>query len=98
MIRFPFWLTRPDRAVLEVHDQPPDSTPLLAFSSTFKMAAYLATHKDHHWNVRLIDRYSFAEVLSRLQDQGYSEIYYDIQEDGNGGTMLSVPEILATLK
>ena len=63
------------------------------FSSVDLVGKYLARQPAAEWAVRLVNRYSVAEVLAELQIQGLRSISYDVNDDGSGGTEIPMDAI-----
>jgi hypothetical protein len=96
-MRFPFWLVTPVRG-----KNPPsegecgtNSLPL-AFSDADRMAKYLGTEPAGQWEVRLVNRYSAAEIFAELGERGCESICYDI--DGETHKKISLNDAMAQLE
>ena len=87
MISYPFWLL----TSADLTENP------IAFSSVELMGDYLKAQSVGQWAVQLVNRYSVAEVLAELRQQGLEIIFYDVNRDGSGGVQATLQQILAAV-
>src|SRR5262245_3809750 len=81
-MRFPFWLVTPVRAENPLPEGERGSNSLpMAFVDAERMAHHLEAKPAGQWEVRLVNRYSAAEISSELRERGCEAICYD---DGKG--------------
>ena len=99
MLQFPFWLVVPAPGKpASPGEQCRNGWLPLAFSSVGKMAAFLSVRKDGQWKVRLVNRYSVESLFRDLEEYCCGAVCHDPNEDGKGGTLVSMADILASLK
>jgi len=97
-MRFPFWLVTP----VHGENQPPAGEcgtkwlPM-AFADAERMAKYLATKPAGQWEVRLVNRYSAAEIFAELRQRGCEAICYDLDGNGESHQKISLDEAIAQL-
>jgi len=98
-MHFPFWLVTP------VPDENPPGTGEsgsqwlpLAFSDAEQMARYLETKPAGQWEVRLVNRYSAAEIFAELRERGCDAIRYDVDGDIETHQKISLDDAMAQLE
>jgi hypothetical protein len=97
-MRFPFWLVTPGRSENSPSEGECGTKWLpLAFSDAERMAKYLETEPAGQWEVRLVNRYSAAEIFAELRERGCEAICYDIEGDIATHEKISLDEAIAQL-
>jgi hypothetical protein len=98
-MRFPFWLVTPVRGENSLREGECGTKWLpLAFSDADRMAKYLETEPAGQWEVRLVNRYSAAEIFSELRVRGCEAISYDIGGDIETQQRISLDDAMAQLE
>jgi len=99
LMRFPFWLVTPVRG-----ENPPPAGECgtnwlpLAFSEAERMARYLGIRPAGQLEVRLVNRYSAAEIFAELRERGCEAICYDVQGDSEAHQRISLDDVIAQLE
>lgn len=88
MLNFPCWMVRlePLSALLP-----------FAFSTRQRLSAYLDVRKDRTWKIQLVNRYSAANRLAELNEQGHSAIALDPAANGDCSETILIATILDDL-
>jgi hypothetical protein len=98
-MHFPFWLVTPIRADPSAPEGECGTPWLpLGFSRAEKMAEYLAAPPSGQWEVRLVNRYSAAEVFAELRQRGCEAICFDAERNVSEHRKIPLDEAIALLE
>ena len=86
-LSYPFWVTTENDSMISPSETPRDASKhVYAFSTTFRLMAFLECREASHWRIRLInDRSALVLLAADMHSDGAASLYVDPLPDGMQG-------------